>query len=557
MTNKEIGKALNLTGKLMELHEGNPFKIKSYQNAAFRIERYPQQIEHIESTELENIQGVGKSLHGKITELLEKGTTEELSSLIADTPIGVMEMLGIKGIGAKKIRLIWKEMGIESVGELLYACNENRLVEMKGFGQKTQDQIIQSIQYIQSNAGKYHYAKVESLALDMLEVVKGISGVEKAELTGQMRRKAQVIDNIEILAAGNIDLKTAVSTIGEKLQLDIANVEVKDSSIIFKVNSAITCGLTTCESSAYAYTLYNTTGNEAHLELIGKVSESETEESIYKSAGWPYIIPELREGRFEEKYKDVDPANYITWEDIKGTLHNHSTYSDGANTVEEMAKQCIELGLQYLGMNDHSQYAFYANGLPPERVMEQHKEIDALNEKLKPFKIFKGIEADILPDGSLDYDETVWKSFDFIVASVHAVLKMDEDKANKRIIKAIENPYTTILGHPTGRLLLSRPGYPIDHKLIIDACAANDVILELNANPFRLDIDWEWIPYAMDKGVMISINPDAHKRETFVDMQYGVHVARKGGLTKDMTFNALSLEEMEKYFEDRKKKKGL
>ncbi len=557
MTNKEIGKALGLTGKLMELHDGNPFKIKSYQNAAFRIERYPEQLEKIDEAELEKIQGVGKSLHSRITELIEKGTTEELNSLMADTPVGVIEMLSIKGIGAKKIRMIWKEMGIESVGELLYACNENRLVEMKGFGQKTQDQIIKNIQYIQSNAGKYHYAKVEPLALEMLQVVKGITSVEQAKLTGQMRRKAQVIDSIEILAAGSIDLEAAVSTIGEKAQLDITNVQVESNSVTFKVNNAITCKLITCETSAFAYNLFQTTGNEAHLELIGEVTAADTEETIYKTTGWPYIIPELREGRFEEKFKEVDPVNYITWEGIKGTLHNHSTYSDGANTVEEMAKQCIDLGLQYLGMNDHSQYAFYANGLPPERVIEQHKEIDALNEKLTPFKIFKGIEADILPDGTLDYDEMVWKSFDFIVASIHAVLKMDEDKANKRIIKAIENPYTTILGHPTGRLLLSRPGYPIDHKLIIDACAANDVILELNANPFRLDVDWEWIPYAMDKGVMISINPDAHKRETFVDMQYGVHVARKGGLTADMTFNALSLKEMEKYFADRRLKKGL
>lgn len=541
----------------MELHDGNPFKIKSYQNAAFRIERYPQPIEQIDAKELEGIQGVGKSLHSKISELLEKGTTEELSGLIADTPVGVIEMLGVKGIGAKKVRMIWKEMEIESVGELLYACNENRLVEMKGFGQKTQDQIIQSIQYIQSNAGKYHYAKVEALALDILEVVKQLPEVEKAELTGQMRRKAQVIDSIEVIAAGGVDLNGAVTAIGEKLQLDIANVEVKENVVSFRVNSAITCEIISCEPNFFANTLLNTTGNAEHLKLIGDISQADTEENIYKSAGWPYIIPELREGRFEEKYKDVNPDKFITWEDIKGTLHNHSTYSDGANTVEEMARQCMDLGLQYLGMNDHSQYAFYANGLTPERVAAQQQEIDALNEKLAPFKIFKGIEADILPDGNLDYDETVLKSFDFIVASVHAVLKMDEEKANKRVIKAIENPYTTILGHPTGRLLLSRPGYPINHKLIIDACAANDVILELNANPFRLDIDWEWIPYAMDKGVMISINPDAHKRETFVDMQYGVNVARKGGLTKDMTFNALSLEEMEKYFAERKKKKGV
>lgn len=555
MTNKEIGKALSLTAKLMELHDGNPFKIKSVQNAAFRIERYPQQIEQLGEEQLENIQGVGKSIQSKITELLSSGTTQELDTLLADTPKGVIEMLNIKGIGPKKIRQIWKDMEIESVGELLYACNENRLVELKGFGQKTQDQIIKAIEYIQSNAGKFHYAKLEPLALKLVDALGKMAGVERASLTGEMRRKAQIVGQIDILVAVSpaFDLDTSLSFLG----LNISNVETTDNRTVFTIDEILQCVLYTCTTSNFEFELFTTTGSHAHLELLGEVKPASTEEEVYKNAGWPYIIPELREGKFEEKFKDVDPTQFITWEGIKGTLHNHSTYSDGANTVEEMAKQCIDLGLEYLGMNDHSQYAFYANGLTPERVAEQQKEIDALNEKLKPFKIFKGIEADILPDGSLDYDEGVLKTFDFVVASVHAVLKMDMEKANARLIKAIENPYTTILGHPTGRLLLSRPGYPIDHKLIIDACAANNVILELNANPFRLDIDWEWIPYAMDKGVMVSINPDAHKKETFVDMQYGIHVARKGGLTKDMTFNALSLEEIEKYFAEIKSKKGI
>jgi len=321
------------------------------------------------------------------------------------------------------------------------------------------------------------------------------------------------------------------------------------------VDGAVKCELYTCSISDFTFKLFQTTGNESHLSLINAKEEpAESEEQIYQKAGWPFIIPELREGKFEEKFKNVNPDDFITWQDLKGSLHNHSTYSDGANSVEEMARQCMDLGLEYLGMNDHSQYAVYAGGLTPERIKQQHAEIEALNEKLKPFKIFKGIEADILPDGNLDYNEEILKSFDFIVASVHAVLKMDEEKANARLLKAIKNPFTTILGHPTGRLLLSREGYPVDLKLIIDACAANGVIMELNANPFRLDLDWEWIPYAMDKGVMISINPDAHKRESFHDMYYGVLAARKGGLTKEMCFNALPLEKVEQYFLKRKRR---
>ena len=239
--------------------------------------------------------------------------------------------------------------------------------------------------------------------------------------------------------------------------------------------------------------------------------------------------------------------------DLRGILHNHSTYSDGNHSLKEMAEYCKELGFEYLGMCDHSKSAFYANGLKEEAVIKQQAEIDKLNIALSPFKIFKGIESDILFNGELDYDESILKSFDFIVASIHSNLKMDKAKATQRLIKAIENPFTTILGHPTGRLLLSRPGYEIEHAKVIDACAENGVSIELNANPYRLDIDWRWISYALERNVMISINPDAHRKEGYHDMYYGVGAARKGGLTRSMTMNALSLEAIEKKFAERKR----
>ncbi len=246
----------------------------------------------------------------------------------------------------------------------------------------------------------------------------------------------------------------------------------------------------------------------------------------------------------------------ITFDDLKGTLHNHSTYSDGVHSLEQMAKYSKEeLGLEYLGICDHSKSAFYANGLTIDRLEQQWKEIDQLNETLAPFKIFKGIESDILSDGSLDYTDDILAKFDFVVASVHSNLKMDEDKATSRLIKAIENPYTTILGHPTGRLLLSRAGYPLDFKKIIDACAANHVVIEINANPLRLDLDWRWHRYALEKGVLLSINPDAHRMEGLHDMQYGVFVARKGGLSKDKCLNAFSREEVQKLFLQKKNNK--
>jgi DNA polymerase (family 10) len=277
------------------------------------------------------------------------------------------------------------------------------------------------------------------------------------------------------------------------------------------------------------------------------------ESGIYASLGLQYIEPELREGLTEvSSAKENKIPKLIELSDLKGILHNHSTYSDGMNSLKEMAEYCKELGYEYLGICDHSQSAFYAQGLKPDRVFEQHAEIDLLNKQLFPFRVFKGIESDILNDGSLDYSDDVLKSFDFIVASVHSNLKMNEEKATARLLKAIENPFTTILGHPTGRLLLSRPGYPIDHKKIIDACAANGVIIELNAHPYRLDIDWRWIPYCLERGVKISINPDAHEKSGYHDMYFGTFVARKGMLSKEMCLNSLSLTEIESYFLSRK-----
>jgi len=276
---------------------------------------------------------------------------------------------------------------------------------------------------------------------------------------------------------------------------------------------------------------------------------------IYLKAGLEFMKPELREGdTFIEKAANNSLPQLISYNDLKGTLHNHSTWSDGVNTIEEMALYCRDtLKLEYLGMCDHSKSAFYAKGLSIERILQQQEEIDHLNKKLDGFKIFKGIESDILNDGSLDYPEEILKKFDFIVASVHSNLKMDEEKATARVIKAIENPYTTILGHPTGRLLLSRKGYPINYKKVIDACAANKVVIEINANPFRLDLDWRWHQYALQKGVTLSINPDAHRNEGFLDMHFGVLVARKGGLSKENCLNALSLAEITQFFE---KKRG-
>lgn len=526
MTTEEIAKALKLTSQLMELHEENPFKIKSIANAAFKLDKTDVDLQGKSLNELEKIEGVGKGIAAKIHELQTTGNLKELEQLLKDTPFGVVEMLSIKGIGPKKIRQLWKELEIESVGELLYACNENRLTTLKGFGAKTQSEIKKQIEFFQSNSGKLHYASVEKYALDLVERLKREYHTELVSLTGAMRRKCEIIEKIEILIGTDKKIKTEES------------------------HSEVNTEIIQCTPDDFYSVLFETTATKEFVshEFRYPVKPG-NEEAIFAFNQMQFIEPELREDdqviKLAKKKKIPD---LIRFEDLKGILHNHSTYSDGLNSLKDMAVYCKELGYEYLGICDHSQSAFYANGLKPERIIQQHEEIDALNKKMHPFKILKGIESDILNDGSLDYEENILQTFDFVVASIHSNLKMDEEKANKRLIKAIENPYTSILGHPTGRLLLSRPGYPIDHKKIIDACAANNVVIELNAHPYRLDIDWRWIPYCIEKGVKISINPDAHEKSGYYDMYYGVCVARKGMLTKDMCLNTLSLDDIEKYF---------
>ena len=307
----------------------------------------------------------------------------------------------------------------------------------------------------------------------------------------------------------------------------------------------------------FYFNYFERTGNSEHVQQVIALAgpeQYETEQAIYEKAGLAYVEPELREGLNEiELSKANDLPILIKYEDLKGSLHNHSTWSDGVNTLQEMALYCKDhLQLEYLGICDHSKSAFYANGLNEQRVYAQHKEIDALNEQLAPFKIFKGIESDILYDGSLDYPAEILKTFDFVVASVHSILRMDEEKATSRLVTAIENPYTTILGHPTGRLLLSRKGYPIDYIKVIDACAANNVVIEINSNPLRLDLDWRWHRYALEKGVLLAINPDAHRTEGFHDMNYGILIGRKGGLQATQCLNAFTLQDITQYFNNKK-----
>ena len=554
MTNKEIAKVFKLCSQLMELYNENPFRTKAMASASFRIDKLPFAASQSDLETLSEQPNIGKSTAEKIMQVITTGTFPDLEKLLAKTPEGILEMLKIKGLGPKKIQIIWNDLEIESVGELYYACNENRLIEAKGFGLKTQEDIKKAIEFSIANQGWFLYAKVMPSALEVIQHLEKTLPLAPISFTGDYRRKSEVLQHVQILiAAEPSQVHQAIKSLEYEFDINKENQRIS-----FKDQNGIPFDVLTCGVHEYAKNLLISTGSEEHikqLEEIAEIQNLDSENEIYRSLGLAYIEPELREsGNVIELAKENKLPELITYADLKGSLHNHSTYSDGVHSLKDMALYCKEeLGLEYLGICDHSKTAVYANGLSLERLEQQWIEIDELNKKLAPFKIFKGIESDILSDGSLDYPDEILAKFDFVVASIHSNLKMDQDKATDRIIKAIENPYTTILGHPTGRLLLSRAGYPLDFKKVIDACAANKVVIEINANPLRLDLDWRWHQYALEKGVLLSINPDAHRKEGFLDMEYGVYVGRKGGLTKEMCLNAFDLQKIETYFNNRKK----
>ncbi len=560
LSNKEISNLIKLNAQLLELHNGNAFKIKTLVNAAFRLGRIEQQLFSLSQDELEKIEGIGKGIAAKIVEISTTGTIIDLQELIAQTPAGVIDIMSIKGVGPKKVALIWKELEVETVGELLYACKENRLVDIKGFGEKTQAEVIKAIEFKLQHSGQYHYASIEVVANELLTQLHLIKGVSAVAITGDFYRKTPTISYLQyVVQCANVDFIIAhcnttygnVTTAIDAYNNTILNFTTDTSINIQLVVSSV-------NSIAFNQLYYSFANGDGIFKLLNITAAQHnlaTETELFAHGGWPYIIPEIREVCYAPTLLQNTNANeLVQLANLRSILHFHTTYSDGKHTLTQMANHAQQLGFGYVGVCDHSQSAFYANGLTPDRVEQQHIEIEKLNKTYTPdFKIFKGIECDILNNGDLDYTNDVLATFDFVVASVHSNLKMNKTKATERVLRAIHNPYTTILGHPTGRLLLSRPGYELEWAEIFKACATKQVVIELNAHPYRLDLDWTLIHQAQQAGCMLSINPDSHEMQGFNDLQYGVHAARKGLLTKSNTFNTLNLQEFELYLKTKKR----
>jgi len=539
MSNKEIAYAFDELANLLELHEDNEFKIRSYRNAYLTLRKLDRPLADVSDGEMKAIKGIGPAISGKIRELLTGGKMKALEEVRSLTPPGVVEMLQVNGFGPKKVRTVWREMGIESIGELWYACNENRLVEFKGFGLKTQDDLKNKLEYYLRSRDKLHYDAAEEEADFAGAWLTGKLPGAFVSPVGELRRRCSVVERLEMLVGFNGELDPVFD--GETLILE----KEENGSYHARLENNTPIVVHRCLAEEFGSKLFQRTGSPVFLEAFVKSAPGlnfkglRTEQEVFEKAGMAYIPPELREGA---EVLDLARArklpNLIEESDIRGVLHVHTTWSDGLHSLREMCEYARELGYAYIGITDHSQSAFYANGLKSDRVLAQMDEIDALNAEMGPFRILKGIESDILNDGSLDYEPALLEKFDFVIASVHSNLKMNREKATERVVRAIENPYTTILGHPTGRLLLSREGYPLDWDAVLDACARRGVAIELNANPYRLDLDWTHIPEALRRGIRISINPDAHSKDGIHDIRYGVLAARKGGLTAQGCLNA-------------------
>lgn len=548
MGNREIRRLFGLYAELLLLHNENERLAAILSGAAYRLRNISEEVTSLSKNKLAEL--FRPEIVVIISELKKTGTISALDELIQLTPPGLFEMMRIRGLGGKKLSILWKTAKIDNIETLLEACKKHEVSKLPGFGEKTEQNIINSIENYHSQQDHFHYASVADVANQLVSDLQKLFHTKLISLTGEIRRQTTTVSTIEIIAAVPSSKIKSPST--KKFLIINSSTEQETKAHTL---DEIPVTIYHTSTSAFYEQLFISTGSKDHTEKVfSRISKNvkfTSEEDIYKNAGLNYFVPEIREDLAEWT---LNPKNkLVSLEDIKGVVHNHTTWSDGVDTLSDFANACKKRGYEYVVISDHSKNAHYAGGMKEEKILRQFSEIDGLNKKLAPFKIFKSIECDILVSGELDYTNDFLEHFDLVIVSIHQLLKMDEKRSTARLIKAIENPATTILGHMTGRQLLIRPGYPVNFKKVIDACAANNVVIEINANPYRLDMDWGHIPYALSKGVMISINPDAHSIKEIDNIRWGVSAARKGGLTKSMTWNAMSMQQVSRWCANRKK----
>jgi DNA polymerase (family X) len=548
LSNQEISRMFSLYAELLLLHQREERLSELVSGAAYRIRRMDEAVLKLDKAA--SLTVFRPHIVALLTELARTSTIAALDELVQLTPPGLFDMMRVKGLGGKKLALLWKTGKIDTLEDLLAAAKTGKLHTIPGFGVATEKNIILGIESMNSRADQFHYADVADQAAAIVSALQRVFATAKVSLCGDVRRQATTVPSIEIVAAITPKQLRARS-LKKFFALSSSKAQISKGFSLDEVPVTIYH----CTQRAFFRELFERTGSDAHVKkILDKIKIKDaypSEASIYTQARLPYIEPEMREDVAEWEYARTGGA-LIDTPHIRGVVHNHTTWSDGVDSLAEFVAACKKKGFEYVVISDHSKNAHYAGGLKPEKVLRQFEAIDELNPKVAPFKVFKSIECDILVSGELDYEPDLLRQFDLVIISIHQQLKMNEERATARLIKAIENPYTTMLGHMTGRQLLIRPGYPLDFKKVIDACAANNVVIEINANPYRLDMDWSHIPYALQKGVMISINPDAHSIHEIDNIKWGVSAARKGGLTTAMTWNAMPLTKIQTWLKSKK-----
>ncbi len=582
MDKDQVAAALTEIGTLLEIQGENSFRCNAYHNGALAISQYEGDLgELVRTGKLNTLRGIGDTLRDKITTLVNTGSLPFLEDLRAKTPVGLLKMLRIQGLGPKKVKAIYDQLKVDSLEKLKEACADDRVAKLKGFGAKTQQKILEGIEFLNEAGDRVRIDQALPLATSLLEGLRKLPGVIRIELCGSLRRRRETIKDIDILISSDdpqpimdhfVQLPGVLQVTGHgetKSSVVVGNGHLGGSKKV-----TMNADLRVVSDEQFPFALHYFTGSKAHNIALRQRAQAQglklneyalagpdknvkcrDEAALYKALGLDYIPPELREdtGEMQAAVEHTLPE-LIEIDDIQGVFHCHSTYSDGNNTLDEMAAAAKALGLKYFGFGDHSQSLTVANGLSVERVRHQHEAIDALSKKLKGIKLFKGIECDILADGSMDYDDDVLASFDYVVASVHSHFGQPRDEMTARIVRAIRHPAVRILGHATGRLLLRREGYQVDLEAVLQAAAETGTMIEINAHPQRLDLDWIHCKRARALGVPLVINPDAHSTGDIDLYRYGVDVARRGWLSKADVFNTRSAAEVAKVFAHGKKR---
>ena len=565
MTKREIAHILSEIAFYLRLKQDNPYKSLAYERAARALLtalHEPHQL--LTGDTLTDIPGIGRGTAAVIRELLVTGASKLHETVKGSFPSSLVELGDVPGLRPKQIRRLFEEAGIRSLADLKAACRKNQLLDLKGIGPKVQAKILAALGEFQRGQGYRLYANVLAEASKLEKDLKTLGGVERVRIAGAFRRKMEVINAFHFVITWPKGRKSAEFITGLKAIPNVGDVASAESTLVTATSpTGLPIRLTLAASTDQDFQLLQATGSEEHLEQVllrfaaegldtwDKVRarvQKQSEPGIYAAAGLPFIPPELREGRGElEVNTTKEPPQLIEPSQIEGFFHFHTDYSDGAATVEEMVAAARHRGYRYIGISDHSQSAFYANGLKEARIRQQWAEIETVQEKYPDIHIFKGIEADILPDGTMDYADALLSQFDFVIASVHSRFNLSEADQTRRVCRALSNPYVTMFGHPTGRLLLSRSGYRLDMRQVMGTAKEYGKVLEINGSRHRLDLDWRDVRLAKAQGIKFSINPDAHAVNELDNMTWGLNVAQKGGLDAGDVINTQPLSAMKTF----------